>query len=67
MSELERLYTVQEVAHAYHVSEETIRRWIKRGDIKYVPVGPFRLKRLRPTDITKEQNDGTGTTQEIPK
>ena len=52
--ELERLYTVQEVAQAYHVSEETIRRWIKNGDIAYTPVGPFRLKRFSPADLKKK-------------
>lgn len=56
--ELERLYTVREVANAFRVSEETVRRWIKNGDVPYVPVGPFKLKRLRPSDIVKETNNG---------
>jgi excisionase family DNA binding protein len=56
--DLEQTFTVREVAAAYHVSEETIRRWIKRGDIKYVAVGPFRLKRIRPGDIAQEVRHG---------
>ena len=58
--ELERLYTVQEVARAYRVSEETIRRWIKRGDIAYTPVGPFRLKRFTREDTKVQQEKKNG-------
>ena len=58
--ELERLYTVREVANAFHVSEETIRRWIKRGDISYTPVGPFRLKRLSLKDVVKNEEGTNG-------
>lgn len=58
----ERLFTVREVANYFHVSEETIRRWIKGGHIQYVQVGPFRLKRLNPAAVIKgAQNGGQGS------
>ena len=56
--ETERLFTVREVANYFHVSEETIRRWIKGGHIQYVQVGPFRLKRLHPAAVIKGAKDG---------
>lgn len=58
--ELERLFSIREVAIAWHVSEETIRRWVRNGDIPYTPIGPFRLKRLNPTEILKENSNGNG-------
>lgn len=60
--ELEQLFTVRQIADAYNVSEETIRRWMKLGHIEYVPVGPFKLKRLRSAALKKKEvsNDRKG-------
>lgn len=33
------LHTVKEVAEIFEVDPETVRRWIRRGKIKYVKVG----------------------------
>ena len=61
MADLEPLYSIREVAGAFGVSEETIRRWIRAGQIPYTQVGPLRLKRLRPSEIAKEvKNERTG-------
>lgn len=38
--------TVGQVAKMYGVSDETVRRWCKKGAIAFVMVGPFRLKRI---------------------
>lgn len=67
MADEEKLFTVREIANHYRVSEETVRRWMRNGDIPYTPVGPFRMKRLKLTDpITKEtKNVGEGTTGEV--
>lgn len=51
----EELLTVREAAGKYRVSEETIRRWIKSGFLKYIPVGPFKMKRIRPSDLTAKR------------
>jgi len=53
----EPLFTIKEIADKYRVSEETIRRWIKTGDIDFVPVGPFRLKRLHIDAVIKGKSD----------
>jgi excisionase family DNA binding protein len=58
MAETEQLFTVREIADEYRVSEETVRRWVKRGDIAYTAVGPFRLKRIKMADVAKEVKSG---------
>jgi excisionase family DNA binding protein len=40
------LLSTADVAAQYGVSDETVRRWIRKGVIAYVMVGPFRLKRI---------------------
>jgi len=40
------LLTVAEVAQSYNVSDETVRRWMRKGIIGYVMVGPFRARRI---------------------
>lgn len=55
---LEEVFTISEVAAAYHVSEETIRRWIKLKQIDFITIGPFKLKRLHPKSLIKENSNG---------
>lgn len=41
--ELETLYTLQQVAVHFNVTEQTVRRWIKRGFIRARRAGPRKL------------------------
>lgn len=45
--DMDELLSVSDVARRYGVSSETVRRWIRKGIIAYVMVGPFRLKRIQ--------------------
>jgi len=47
----DELLSVGDVAHLYGVSDETVRRWCRKGIIAYVMVGPFRLKRIARVDV----------------
>lgn len=47
----DELLTVAQVAQEYKVNEETVRRWIKDRLIPYVPIGPFKMKRVRRGDV----------------
>lgn len=58
MAEEQEYFTVREIANKFRVSEETIRRWIKNGDIDFTPIGPFKLKRLQTKNIIKEASNG---------
>lgn len=40
------LLTTAQVATMYGVSDETVRRWCKKGAIAFKMVGPYRLKRI---------------------
>lgn len=40
------LLTIGQVARSYGVSEETIRRWVRKQVLGCVHVGPFRLRRI---------------------
>lgn len=39
------LLRISDVAAEYHVSEETVRRWIRSGRVPYEMAGPFRVRR----------------------
>jgi excisionase family DNA binding protein len=46
----DRLLTTSDVARLYGVSDETVRRWIRKGVIPFTQVGPYRSKRIRLSD-----------------
>lgn len=48
-----RLRTVADAARAFGVSDETIRRWVRKGIIGYVMVGPYRIKRIPDSEIDR--------------
>lgn len=58
----EKLFTVREIANKYRVSEETVRRWCRNGDIPFVPVGPFKLRRFEGKEPI---NDGKRTAHKV--
>lgn len=41
-----RLLTPTQVAEAYDVDVATVRRWLRKGIVAHVLVGPFRYKRI---------------------
>lgn len=49
----EELLTVQEVAAEYRVHPETVRRWVRNGDIEGVLVGGFRVK-VRRSQVSRQ-------------
>lgn len=57
----DELLTISEVATDYHVSEETIRRWIRSGRLPYEMVGPFRVRRsaVEAAAVVTPKTDGT--------
>lgn len=53
----DRLLTTSDVARMYGVSDETVRRWIRKGVIPFTQVGPYRAKRIRLSDAEHLMND----------
>jgi excisionase family DNA binding protein len=47
----EELLTMGHVSAMLQVSEETVRRWVRKKLIAYELVGPFRLKRIRRSEV----------------
>lgn len=45
-NEKRRLLTPTQVAEIYDVDVETVRRWLRKGIIAHVLVGPYRYKRI---------------------
>lgn len=41
------LMTLGEVAETFSVHVETVRRWVRKGIVPVVLVGPFKQKRIR--------------------
>lgn len=48
-----KLMTCLEVARAYRVNVETVRRWVRKGAIDVVRVGPHRRIRIRSAEADK--------------
>ncbi len=51
VTELERFFTVDEVAARLQVSDQTIRRWVKSG--KLAAFKPGKELRIRPRDLER--------------
>lgn len=47
----DELLTVREAATRYKLSITTIRSWIRKGVIPHQRIGPYRLIRLRSSDL----------------
>lgn len=53
-----RWLTVRDVAESLKVHEETVRRWIRRGDLVALDLGgPRAGYRIRPSDLNEFIND----------
>ena len=50
---LQRLLTVNEVAHLLHVHPCTVRRWEKQGLLRSIRLGPKRCIRLSKEDVAE--------------
>lgn len=52
--------TTHGAARRLGVTPETIRRWIRKGIMSYVEVGPYAAKRLRAADVDKQRVERPG-------
>lgn len=51
--------TLREAAEACHVDYDTLLRWVAKGVIPHVVVGPFRRKRVYRHDVERLIRDGS--------
>ena len=51
VTELEKFFTVEELAERLQVSDQTVRRWVKSG--KLTAFKPGKELRIRPADLEK--------------
>ncbi len=49
------LLTISETAETFHVSDRTVRRWIKKGELRVVQLG--RLRRIEPREVERRIRD----------
>jgi excisionase family DNA binding protein len=50
----ERVYTVSEVAALLHISIETVRRWLRSGELQGFMLGGTKMGyRIRATEVTR--------------
>ncbi len=49
------LLTISETAETFHVSDRTVRRWIKKGELKVISLG--RLRRIEPVEVERRIRD----------
>ena len=47
----ERFYTVEDIVRILQVHEETVRRWLREGELKGFSLGRKSGYRVRPTDL----------------
>lgn len=59
----EPMLSTHDVARRYGVSDETVRRWCRKGIIAYVMVGPYRMKRIAKSEAERhfQSVDGAAT------
>jgi len=50
------LLTISETAETFHVSDRTVRRWIKMGELRVISLG--RLRRIEPGEVERRIRDG---------
>ena len=53
--ENDRLLSVSAAARRLGVNRETIRRWVRKGAISYVELGPHKRKKLRQFDVDQQR------------
>lgn len=51
----EPLLTATDAARRLGVNVETVRRWARKGAMRYVEIGPFNRKRLRQCDVDAQR------------
>ena len=49
------LLTISETAETFHVSNRTVRRWIKKGELRVISLG--RLRRIEPGEVERRIRD----------
>lgn len=54
-SDGEPLLTAADAARRLGVSVDTVRRWVRKGSVTYVEIGPYRRKRLRQCDVDQQR------------
>ncbi len=50
-----RLLTISETAETFQVNDRTVRRWIKKGELKVIRLG--RLRRVEPREVERRIRD----------
>lgn len=51
----EPLLTATDAAERLGVNVETIRRWSRKGSIRYVEVGPYKRKKFRQCEVDAQR------------
>lgn len=51
----EPLLTAEAAAKRLGVNVITIRRWVRKGSMKYVEIGPYKRKKLRQCDVDEQR------------
>lgn len=51
----EPLLTAEAAARRLGMNVETVRRWIRKGVIAYIEVGPYRRRRLRQCEVDRQR------------
>lgn len=51
----ETLLTVRQAARRLGVNPETLRRWVRKGAIPYVELGPNKRKKFRQSDVDNQR------------